>query len=106
MHREVVDGLLVDQNSLQVDKRVSVKNANGAISRGREKVAREREGRRGEEGDRGDGGGVLVEGSEGGSRREVIEVYCVVSRARSGGGAGGGGGGDVSEVRLIGEKWG
>lgn len=89
-----------------MDKRVSVKNANGAISRGREKVAREREGRRGEEGDRGDGGGVLVEGAEGGSRREVIEVYCVVSRARSGGGAGGGGGGYVSEVRLIREKWG
>lgn len=60
MHREIVDSLTVGTKRLEEDKRVGVEDGDGAVSGGGDEVAREGEVGRGEEGEGGDGGGVVV----------------------------------------------
>ncbi|WCJ19912.1 hypothetical protein M5689_002181 [Euphorbia peplus] len=65
-------------NSLQVDKRVGIKDADGAIRGGREEVSGEREGGWPEEGKGGDGGGMMVHSAERGGGGDVVDMDCVV----------------------------
>lgn len=61
---------------------------------------------RGEEGEGGDGGGVVVERAEGGGGRHVVEVDGVIRATGGRGRASGGNCGDGGEVGGVGEEWG
>lgn len=90
MHREVIHSLLMSMNGLEVYERVGVVDANGAVVGGGDEVAGEGEGRRSEEGEGGDGGGVVVEGADFGGGGEVVDFDGVVGAAGGRGGAGNG----------------
>lgn len=107
MHREAIDpALLVNLNRRQVHEGIGVEDAHRAVRRGGEEVAREREVGRGVEAEGGDRSGMVVEGAEGGGRRQVVEVDGVVAGAGGRDGAGGGDGRDRGEVGGVAEELG
>lgn len=64
MHGEVVNPLPVNLNRLEKNKRVNIIDVDVAIRVGGDEVSREGEVLRSEEGERGNGGGVVIEGAE------------------------------------------
>lgn len=98
MHREVVDGLLVGPEGLEEHKGIGVIDTDRSIGRGGDEVSRKGETGRGEEGERGYGGRVVVEGADGRGGGEVVELDGVIVAARGCYGAGGGDCGDGGEV--------
>lgn len=67
VHREIVDSLPVGAKRLEEDKRIGVKDGHGAVGGGGDEIAREGEMGRGEEGEGGDGGGVVMKRAKVGS---------------------------------------
>lgn len=83
---------------------VGVVDANGAVGGGGDEIAREVEIRRSVKRKGGDGGGVIVEGTEGRGSGEVVEMDSVVGAAGGNDGTGNGDGFDLREMGGIRES--
>jgi len=102
---EVVDGgVAVDGERGEVDEAVGIEYGEGARGVGGDEVAGEGEVGWSVERDGGDGGGVLVEGTEGGGGGEIVELNGVVGATGGDDGAGDGDGFDGGEVGRVGEE--
>uniref|UniRef100_A0A7C9A6N4 Uncharacterized protein n=1 Tax=Opuntia streptacantha TaxID=393608 RepID=A0A7C9A6N4_OPUST len=103
VHSEVIDGLLVHRHRLEKDEGVNIEDADGAVVGAGEEVAWEGgETRRGEEGERGDGGGVVEEDrTEFRAGGEIVELHGVVACGGSADGASDSDGLDGGEVRCV-----